>query len=156
MERERENRKALCLKHLCLCASYPVQLVWLSSEKMLCSCFSGAIPVGKQQQSLTSTYIFLISRVHFVPALVIFNHEALGLFLLDIHVHMFRNTGPINHCSSFPIDVFLANQSPGTCHKAKSYLFKIDYFFAGTLFTLLQLSKTGFGWCKPISSLLWS
>lgn len=63
-------------------------------------------------------------------------------------------TGTISHCSSFPIDVFLANQSPGTGHKPKSHLFKTDYFFAGTLFSLLQLSKTGFGWCKPTSSLL--
>lgn len=56
-------------------------------------------------------------------------------------------TGTISHCSSFPIDVFLANQSPGTGHKPKSHLFKTDYF-AGKLFALLQLSKTGFGWCK--------
>lgn len=57
---------------------------------MLCSCFSGATPVSKHQQSPTPVYIFLISRVHFVPTLVIFNHEALGFFSLDIHAHMFR------------------------------------------------------------------
>lgn len=63
-------------------------------------------------------------------------------------------TGTISHCSSFPIDVFLANQSPGTGHKPKSHLFKTDYFFAGTPFAPLQLSNTGFDWCKPTSSLL--
>lgn len=63
-------------------------------------------------------------------------------------------TGTISHCSSFPIDVFLANQSPGTGHKPKSHLFKTDYFFAGTPFAPLQLSKTGFDWCKPTSFLL--
>lgn len=40
-------------------------------------------------------------------------------------------TGTISHCSSFSIDVFLANQSPGTGHKPKSHLFKTDYSLLG-------------------------
>lgn len=61
-------------------------------------------------------------------------------------------TRPIYYCSSFPIDVFLSNQSPGTCYKLQS--FKIDYFLAGSLFTLLQFSKAGFNWCKLTLSFL--
>lgn len=77
---EDKKQKSLCLKHLCLCASLPVQLVWLSSEDAM-QLFLWSYTCG-QAAAESNIYVHLPDlQSSFCPYPVMFNHQALSFFL---------------------------------------------------------------------------